>query len=106
MLQQRVWRQFQDQALTGSLILLMSFFFIAVVCLQAYKRRSWQISWQDFWSCWSLGTDVWQIERLLENAGARLVIPQFKRAAQLTKEETKHTQEIACLRIVVERAIQ
>lgn len=46
------------------------------------------------------------IERLLENVGARLVIPPFKRAAQFTKEETKHTQSIAHLRIVVERVIR
>lgn len=46
------------------------------------------------------------IERLLENVGARLVIPPFKRAAQFTKEETKRTQSIARLRIVVERVIR
>jgi len=46
------------------------------------------------------------IEPLLENVGARLVIPPFKRAAQFTKEETKRTQSIARLRIAVERVIR
>lgn len=46
------------------------------------------------------------IEKQLENVGARLIIPPFKRAAQLTKEETKRTQAIARLRILVERVIR
>lgn len=46
------------------------------------------------------------IERMLSEVGVKLIIPPFKKSTQLSKEDTQKTQAIACLRILVERAIR
>lgn len=45
------------------------------------------------------------IEQMLSEVGATLIIPPLKRSSQLSTEDTKKTQAIARLRILVERAI-
>ncbi|XP_062866443.1 uncharacterized protein LOC134329186 [Trichomycterus rosablanca] len=47
-----------------------------------------------------------QIERMLAEVGATLIIPPFKKSAQFTKEDAEKTQAIARLRVLVERAIR
>lgn len=46
------------------------------------------------------------IEKMLSEVGATLIIPPLKKSAQLNMEDTQKTQAIACLRILVERAIR
>ncbi|KAL2097016.1 hypothetical protein ACEWY4_006223 [Coilia grayii] len=46
------------------------------------------------------------IENMLNNVGARLIIPPFKHKAQFSRQETEQTQAIARLRILVERVIR
>lgn len=45
------------------------------------------------------------IDDHLSDVGAKLVIPPFKRSPQFSKEDAEKTQDIASLRIVVERVI-
>ncbi|XP_076864345.1 uncharacterized protein LOC143516556 [Brachyhypopomus gauderio] len=47
-----------------------------------------------------------QIEGMLAEVGATLIIPPFKRSVQFTKEDAEKTQAIARLRVLVERAIR
>ncbi|XP_022540997.2 uncharacterized protein LOC111196133 [Astyanax mexicanus] len=47
-----------------------------------------------------------QIEGMLAEVGATIIIPPFKRSVQFTKEDAEKTQAIACLRVLVERAIR
>lgn len=47
-----------------------------------------------------------QIEKMLSEVGATLIIPPLKKSAQLSLEDTQKTQAIARLRILVERAIR
>ncbi|RXN15772.1 zinc finger protein 502-like isoform X2 [Labeo rohita] len=46
------------------------------------------------------------IKSMLAERGAKLIIPPFKTAAQFSKEDAERTQAIACLQIIVERAIR
>lgn len=46
------------------------------------------------------------IEKLLEDVGAKLIMPPFKHQCQFSREETERTQAIARLCILVERAIR
>ncbi|XP_021168882.1 uncharacterized protein stox2b isoform X2 [Fundulus heteroclitus] len=45
------------------------------------------------------------IQDLLQEVGAKLIIPPFRHPGQFSKKETEETQTIARLRIIVERAI-
>ncbi|XP_032422437.1 uncharacterized protein LOC116722314 [Xiphophorus hellerii] len=47
-----------------------------------------------------------QIEKILSEVGATLIIPPLKKSTQLSMEDTQKTQAIARLRILVERAIR
>ncbi|XP_065096727.1 uncharacterized protein [Paramisgurnus dabryanus] len=47
-----------------------------------------------------------QIEKMLSEVGATLIIPPLKKSNQLSMEDTQKTQAIARLRILVERAIR
>ncbi|KAJ8333526.1 hypothetical protein SKAU_G00415340 [Synaphobranchus kaupii] len=47
-----------------------------------------------------------QIEKMLSEVGATLIIPPLKKSTQLSMEDTQKTQAIARLRILVERAIR
>ena len=46
------------------------------------------------------------IDKILSEVGATLIMPPFKRGARFTREDTEKTQNIARLRILVERAIR
>ena len=46
------------------------------------------------------------IDKMLSEVGATLIMPPFKRGARFTREDTEKTQNIARLRILVERAIR
>ncbi|XP_039518191.1 uncharacterized protein LOC120472185 [Pimephales promelas] len=46
------------------------------------------------------------IDQMLSDVGATLIIPPFKRGTRFSKEDTEKTQNIARLRILVERAIR
>ncbi len=46
------------------------------------------------------------IEKLLENVGAKLIIPPFKYQSQFSREETERTQAVARLCIHVQQAIR
>ncbi|XP_047211218.1 uncharacterized protein LOC124861468 [Girardinichthys multiradiatus] len=48
---------------------------------------------------------VFLIQDLLDEVGAKLIIPPFKHPGQFSEKETEQTQAIARLRIIVERAI-
>ncbi|XP_077065770.1 uncharacterized protein LOC143718629 [Siphateles boraxobius] len=47
-----------------------------------------------------------QIEKILSEVGATLIIPPLKKSTQLSMEDTQRTQAVARLRILVERAIR
>ncbi|XP_036420002.1 bypass of stop codon protein 1-like, partial [Colossoma macropomum] len=46
-----------------------------------------------------------QIERMLAEVGATLIIPPFKKSAQFSMEDAEKTQAVARLRVLVERAV-
>ncbi|KAG1937635.1 hypothetical protein F2P79_018094 [Pimephales promelas] len=46
------------------------------------------------------------IDQMLSDVGATLIIPPFKRGTRFSKQDTEKTQNIARLRILVERAIR
>lgn len=47
-----------------------------------------------------------QIEKIMSEVGATLNIPSLKKSTQLSMADNQKTQAIACLRILVERAIR
>lgn len=53
-----------------------------------------------------MADEVFRIEDILQNEGVRLNLPPFLHGDQFSEEDVRNAQEIAALRIHVERRIQ
>ncbi|KAL7861104.1 hypothetical protein AOLI_G00174530 [Acnodon oligacanthus] len=78
------------------------FLFLAVLLLDPRNK---------LWCCCNQEMEVmavegFEIERMLAEVGATLIIAPFKKSAQFSKEDAEKTQAIAHLRVPVERAIR